>query len=55
MLGHMLNLANVNSESRVLLIENTKGLLPGAVIERQPHSIMRVEFSEIKFRNEIID
>ncbi len=55
MLGHMLNLANVCSESRVLLIENTKGLLAGAVIERQPHSIIRLEFGEIKFRNEIID
>ena len=51
----MLNLANVCSESRVLLIENTKGLLAGAVIERQPHSIIRLEFGELKFRNEIID
>jgi hypothetical protein len=54
MLGHLLNLANVSNESHVLLIENTKGLMAGAVIERQPHSIMRVEFGEVKFRNEII-
>ena len=55
MLGHMINLANISNESRVLLVENTKGLLAGAVIEKEPNSIVRVEFGEIKFRNEIID
>lgn len=56
MMGYMMNLCNVNADSRVLLIENTKGLMTGALLEREPKYILRVEFGTeaIKINNEIL-
>lgn len=44
-LGFLLNYANVNYDSRVLLCDKTKGLIGGALIERDVREIMHVEFS----------
>ena len=57
MMGFMLNNCNVNSDSKVLLVENTKGLMTGAIVERQPNYVLRVEFSSDSMRcnNEILD
>jgi Gcd10p family len=44
-LGFLLNMANVNYESRVLLLDKTKGLVAGALIEKDVREIMHVEFS----------
>ena len=41
----ILQMANVNSESRVLLVDKTKGLLTGALIERGVSEIMCIEFA----------
>ena len=56
MMGYKLNLSNVNADSRVLLVENTKGLMTGALMEREPKYILRVEFGHeaIKVNNEIL-
>lgn len=45
MLGYLLNLANLSAESRVLMVENTRGLLAGAVMERKINYCLRVEFN----------
>ena len=42
----LLNLSNVSFESRVLLVENTKGLIQGALVERCVAYALRVEFHE---------
>ena len=34
MMGYILNIANINHDSRVLLVENTRGLVAGAILER---------------------
>jgi hypothetical protein len=34
MLGFILNYSNINSQSKCLLVENTRGLMAGALIER---------------------
>ena len=44
-LALMLNMANVNAESRVLLIDKTKGLITGALIEKEVKEILHVELS----------
>lgn len=44
-LGFLLNIANVNSMSRALVVENTKGLIVGALCERSCAYIMQVNFS----------
>ena len=57
MLGYVLNYANVSFESRVLLVENTRGMMAGAVAERGINYCMRVEFNQdlaVKNRNEIL-
>ena len=45
-LALLLNLANLSFQSRVLLVENTKGFLQGALIERSIAYGTRVEFNE---------
>lgn len=44
-MGLLLNMANINSNSRVLLVDKTKGLLSGALIERDVQNVLKVEFS----------
>jgi tRNA (adenine58-N1)-methyltransferase non-catalytic subunit len=44
-LGLLLQMANVNAESRVLLIDKTKGLLAGALIEKNVKEIMHMELT----------
>jgi hypothetical protein len=39
----MLNLANINAESRVLLADKTKGLITGALIEKDVKEVLHVE------------
>jgi len=56
-LGYILNMANLNFESRVLLVENTRGLLAGAVIERGINYCLMVEFNQdksVKYRNDFL-
>jgi hypothetical protein len=36
-------MANINQESRVLLIDKTRGLLAGALIEKNVKEILHVE------------
>ena len=43
-LGFLLNYANINYESRVLLCDKTRGLIAGALVERDVREIMHVEF-----------
>jgi hypothetical protein len=33
-LGYIINMANISTMSRVLLVDNTKGLVAGALCER---------------------
>ena len=56
MLGLLMNYSNVNSESNVLIVENTRGLISGAVAEREPIYGLRVEFGSdsLKNNNEIL-
>jgi tRNA (adenine-N(1)-)-methyltransferase non-catalytic subunit len=35
MMGFILNHANINFDSRVLIVDNTKGLLLGALVEKK--------------------
>lgn len=55
-LGLLLNMANINSESRVLLLDKTKGLLTGALIEKDAKEVLHVEFGghQLKLQNEIL-
>lgn len=43
-LGLILHLANISFQSRVLLVENTRGFMSGALAERSVNTILRVEF-----------
>ena len=45
MLGYLLHYANVSAESRVMLVENTRGFLAGTLMERKAEYILRVEFN----------
>ena len=45
-LAFLLNMANLSFQSRVLLVENTKGFLQGALVERAVAYALRVEFYE---------
>jgi hypothetical protein len=51
-------MANINSESRVLLVDKTKGLLAGALIEKNVKEILHVELGgggqQIKLQTEIL-
>jgi hypothetical protein len=44
-MGLLLQMANITFESRVLLVDKTKGLLSGALIEKNVKEIMHVELS----------
>jgi hypothetical protein len=44
-LGFLLNYANINCDSRVLLCDKTKGLITGALVEKDVREIMHVEFT----------
>ena len=57
MLGYILNLSNVNTDSQVLLVEHTRGLMTGAVLERRAKYVLRVEFGHdsIKINSEILN
>jgi len=45
-LGFLLNYANINAFSRVLVVENTRGFLTGALLERCVPYILRVDISD---------
>jgi hypothetical protein len=47
----MMHMANISYKSRVLIIDNTKGFLSGALIERDVHSILRIEFGVSGYTN----
>ena len=38
-----MQMANINAESRVLLVDKTKGFLAGALIEKNVKDILHVE------------
>ena len=42
-LAILLNMANLSKNSKVLLVENTKGFMQGALSERGVYSILRIE------------
>jgi hypothetical protein len=44
-LALLIQLANINAESRVLLLDKTKGLIAGALIEKNVKEIMHMELS----------
>ena len=54
-LALMLQMSNINYNSRVLLVDNTKGLISGALLEKQVHEVLHVECAgnQIKMKNEI--
>lgn len=55
-LALILNMANINCNSRVLLVENTRGFLTGALVEKRVASILKVEFGAepLKMRMDIL-
>ena len=55
-LGYLLQMANISSESKVLIVENTKGFIPGVLMERQIKYGLRVEFCNrsIKYNTDIL-
>ncbi|TNV78396.1 hypothetical protein FGO68_gene13808 [Halteria grandinella] len=57
-LGLMMQMANINQESRVLLIDKTRGLLAGALIEKNVKEILHVELGgggqQIKMQTDIL-
>ena len=55
-LGYLLTMANINSQSRVLIVENTRGFIPGVLMEKQIKYGLRVEFNTrfIKNNNDIL-
>ena len=57
MLGYILNMSNVNADSQVLMVEHTRGMVAGALMERGPKYIQRVEYSHssIKINSEILE
>ena len=44
-LGLMLSLSNVNAQSHTLIVENTRGLISGALVERGIANGLRIEFN----------
>ena len=44
MLGFLMQMANISSESKVLMVENTRGFIPGVMIEKQIKYGLKVEF-----------
>ena len=57
MLGLLLNMANVHSESQVLFVENTRGLIHAACASKPVKYGLRVEFGEgsLKINSEVLD
>jgi hypothetical protein len=55
-LGYLLTMGNVSSQSRVLLVENTRGFLAGVLMDKEVRYGLRVEFNSrsIKNNNEIL-
>jgi hypothetical protein len=55
-LALILNMANINCNSRVLLVENTNGFVTGALVEKKVASILKVEFGaeQLKMRLNIL-
>jgi len=43
-------LANINAESRILLLDKTKGLIAGALIEKNVKEIMHMELSSAQLK-----
>ena len=55
MLGYMLQMANISAESKVLIVENTRGFIPAVMMEKQVKYGLRVEFctKSLKYFNDI--
>ena len=55
MLGFMLQMANISSESKVLIVENTRGFISGVMMEKEVKYGLRVEFctKTLKYFNDI--
>jgi len=51
MLGYIMNQANVNFESKVLLVDSTRGLLSGILEEKQVKYCMKIEFNTRFIKN----
>jgi hypothetical protein len=49
-------MANVSSESKVLVVENTRGFIPGVLMEKYVKYGLRVEFCNrsIKYNTDIM-
>ena len=56
MLGYILQMANISSESKVLIVENTRGFIPGVMMEKEVKYGLRVEFctKALKYFNDIL-
>ena len=56
-LAVLLNMANVSAMSRVMLIDGTKGLIAGALLERSVAYVLKVEFggSGLKVASDILN
>ena len=44
-LALLLNFANINAESRVLLVDKTRGLVVGALIEKEVTEVVHLELA----------
>lgn len=55
-LALLLNMANVNCYSKVLLVDSTKGFLSGALLEKQVDSVLKIEVGgeQLKLQIEIL-
>jgi tRNA (adenine-N(1)-)-methyltransferase non-catalytic subunit len=55
-LSYLLTMANISSQSRVLLVDNTRGFLAGALMEKEVAYALRVEFNTrfIKNTNDVL-
>jgi len=51
----LLNITNINCQSEVCLVDNTRGFLLGCAMEKLPKSILRVEFAKINSLKNDID
>lgn len=53
--GFLLNITNINSNSKVCLVENTRGFLMGCVMEKDIQQLTRVEFAKTNSLKNDID
>jgi hypothetical protein len=51
MVGYMMNNSNVNFDSKVLLIDSTRGLLAGVLYEKKVKYCLQVEFNTRFIKN----